>query len=361
MAGTDSGKPWLAGFVALAYTLVIVFASLQPFSGWRAPPAEVLGFLGAWPRYITTGDVVLNIAAYLPLGAMLFAALWPRLPAAAAFVVASLLAVLLSLALESAQMFLPTRIASSLDLLSNSGGAGIGALSGWMLTWPAFANNPMAAMRRNVVRTDAFGDCGLLVVATWILIQFHQAPLVFGGGEWRGILQFQPLFTHTPQIYILAESAIAALATTAIALLISLLLQPQQSAAPPIALTLVLALTAKSIAAATLARAEHWLQWLTPGVGTGIAGGLVFFALLARFARTTRALGAVFCLVAGVFIVNGTPENPYQAAPAFILSPQPTHLLNFSNIVRLLSQVWPLAAIIFLLALARREHAAATH
>jgi VanZ family protein len=358
MAGTDSGKLRLAGFVALAYTLVILFASLQPFSGWRAPPAEVLGFLAAWPRYITAGDVILNIVAYLPLGAMLFAALRPPLTAAVALVVATLLAALLSLGLESAQMFLPTRIASNLDLLANSAGAGIGALSAWMLTRPAFANNPLAAIRRDVVRTDAFGDCGLIMVGAWILIQFHQAPLVFGGGDWREMLRFTPLFAHTPQTYILAESAIAALATTAIGLLISLLLQPQRPAAPAIVLTLALALTAKSIAAATLARAAYWLQWLTPGVGSGIAGGLVLFAILARLARTARALSAVFCLVAGVFIVNGTPENPYQAAPAFMLSPQPTHLLNFSNIVRVLSQAWPLVAVIFLLALARRERAA---
>jgi VanZ family protein len=359
MAGTDSGKPGLAGFVALAYTLVIVFASLQPFSGWRAPSAEVLGFLAAWPRYITAGDVILNIAAYLPLGAMLFAALRPSLPAVAAFVIATLLATLLSLGLESAQMFLPARIASSLDLLANSAGAGIGAMSAWMLAGPALARNPLAAMRREVVRTDAFGDCGLIVVAAWILIQFHQAPLVFGGGDWREMLHLTPLFAHTPQTYLLAESAIAALATTAIGLLISLLLQPQQPAAPAIGLTIALALTAKSIAAATLARAAYWLQWLTPGVGTGIAGGLVLFTILAQFARTARALGAVICLAAGVFIVNGTPENPYQAAPAFLLSPQPTHLLNFSYIVRLLSQAWPLAAVVFLLALARRDRAAA--
>ena len=81
MAGTDSGKPRLAVFVALAYTLVIVFASLQPFAGWRTPPADVLRFLSAWPRYITAGDVILNIVAYLPLGAMLFTALRRPLPA----------------------------------------------------------------------------------------------------------------------------------------------------------------------------------------------------------------------------------------------------------------------------------------
>src|SRR3954452_17314072 len=97
-------KPPLAGYVALAYTLVIVYASAQPFSGWRMPPPEVLAFLTApWPRYLTIGDILLNIAAYLPLGAMLFFVLRPPLAAAFAMVLATMLGVLLSLVLEIVQ------------------------------------------------------------------------------------------------------------------------------------------------------------------------------------------------------------------------------------------------------------------
>src|SRR5215203_4181144 len=94
-------KASLAGYVALAYTLVIVYASVQPFAGWRMPPPEVFGFLTApWPRYLTSGDIALNVAAYLPLGAMLFFALRPPLSAAFACVLATALAALLSLLLE---------------------------------------------------------------------------------------------------------------------------------------------------------------------------------------------------------------------------------------------------------------------
>ena len=89
---TSVGAP-LAGFVALAYTLVIVYASLQPFTGWRMPSAEVLRFLTApWPRYITAHDIALNVIAYLPLGAMLFFALRPPLAAAFALLAATVLA-----------------------------------------------------------------------------------------------------------------------------------------------------------------------------------------------------------------------------------------------------------------------------
>lgn len=359
MAEGGSGKPGLARFLALAYTLVIVYASLQPFAGWRAPAEEVFRFLGApWPRYVTAGDVMLNVIAYLPLGAMLFAALRPPLPAAAAFVAATLTAAALSLALESTQMFLPTRIASNLDLLFNTVGAGMGALAAWMLALPALANHPLAAMRRNAVRTDALGDCGLIVVALWILTLFHQAPLVLGNGDLRDTLAIAPFFAHTPRSYLLAEAGVVALAITAIGLLVSLLMQPRQRPLPAIVMTLLLALAAKSIAAATLSRSAHWLQWLTPGAAAGAGASMVLLAVLLRLTVATRAAVALFCIAVAVLVVNLAPENPYQPAPAMMLRPRPTHLVNFSRIVHALSQAWPLLAAIFLLAVRRADRAA---
>ncbi len=322
--------------------------------GWRVPPEEVLDFLRApWPRYVTAGDIVLNVAAYLPLGAMLFTALRRALVPVAAFIAAILLGTALSLALESAQMFLPTRIASNLDLLSNSAGAGVGALAAWLLVLPALANQPWVAVRRRALRTDAPGDLGLIVAAMWILTQFHQSPLALSSGDLREVLRFTPIFAHTPQSYLLAEAGVVACTIIAVGLLISLLTRPQQRAAPAIAVTLSLALAAKSLAAVTMARSGSWLQWLTPGVAAGLGVGIVLLALLSWLARGMRAAAAVACILASVAIVNVTPENPYQLVPNFMLNPQPTHLANFSQIVRALSRLWPLAAVTVLLILAR--------
>lgn len=350
-------KPRLAGFVALAYTVIIVYASLQPFAGWRMPPEQVLGFLTApWPRYITATDIALNVAAYLPLGTMLFAALRPPLRAAWAFVFATLIAALLSLALENVQMFLPSRIASNVDLLANGAGAASGALAAWLLT---SANNPVAALRGRAVRAEALGNCGLILIGLWILVQFHPAPLALGSGDLREVLGILPSFAYTPPSYLRAEAAVAALGVMGISLLVSVVVQPQSYAMPAIALTLVLTLTAKSIAAVSLTRAAQWLQWLTPGVAAGTAGGIVLLALLLRLAPVARAAIAILCIAAVVCIVNATPENPYQAVPAFMLNSQPTHLANFGQIVRALSQLWPLAAMSWLLVLARAEYVGA--
>src|SRR5260221_13472063 len=62
-------EPWRAGRGALiVYVLVIVYASLSPFIGWRAAESFTLF---SWPRYITTFDVALNVLAYAPLGGLI--------------------------------------------------------------------------------------------------------------------------------------------------------------------------------------------------------------------------------------------------------------------------------------------------
>lgn len=352
-----SGKSQLAIVVALAYTLVIVYASLHPFAGWRTPPQDILFFLSApWPRYITAGDVTLNLVAYLPLGAALLACLRQLLPPAAAVFFATLLSALLSLAVESVQMFLPMRIASNVDLLCNSIGAAAGALAACLVSLPT--GNPLAVLRQRTLRADALGDCGLIVVALWIVIQFHPTPLALGSGDWRELLRITPFFPHAPLAYLLAESGVVAFAVTAIGLLVSLLLQPQRLALPAIALTLLLALAAKSAASVMLARVTHWLQWLTPGVLLGIAAGVVLLALLLRLSRRSHAALAVLCILCGALLLNVTPENPYYSIPNFMLSPQTTHLVNFNHIVHTLSLFWPLLAIAYLAWLAKADRVA---
>ena len=59
----------LPRYLAVAYTLLVVYASLHPFTGWRDSGAPAMGYLtAAWPRYYTVFDMAVNVAAYMPLG-----------------------------------------------------------------------------------------------------------------------------------------------------------------------------------------------------------------------------------------------------------------------------------------------------
>src|SRR5689334_21621972 len=149
-----SGAPrgMLAGILALAYLVVIAYASLQPFSGWWIPPEEIRLFLSApWPRYITLDDVLINIAAYVPLGFLLARTYMARYPARRAALVAAGLTLLTSVTMESIQMFMPSRIASNVDVLTNALGGLIGALAA-----PLFAPGGRVAVRLARLRQQWF-------------------------------------------------------------------------------------------------------------------------------------------------------------------------------------------------------------
>ena len=346
-----SGRASLSAWLILAYTLVIVYASVQPFSGWRLPPPEVYAFLTApWPRYLTAGDIGLNVVAYLPFGALLFFALRPPLAAAFALALATALGAALSLALESVQMFLPTRIASNVDLIANTFGAAIGALVALLTD---LSNNPLAPLRARLVRPGRIGDWGLVIVALWILVQFHASTVALGTGNWRDTFGFTAGFMHSSQAYLLSEAAIVALTLTGLGLLVSLLITHRSAALRVLLLVLGLTAIAKSIAAAAIARSGSWLQWVTPGVAAGIAAGTFAAGLFIWLPPRARAIAGLLCIAAAVITINVMPENPYQTLPAYLSNVPPTHLANFSGIVRILAQCWPLAALMWLIAVLR--------
>lgn len=356
----NPGRPRLAACVALAYTLVIVYASVQPFGGWRMPAAEAFAFLSApLPRFITASDIVLNVVAYLPLGALLTVALRTRLGAGAAAATAVALAAGLSLALEHVQLFLPSRIASNLDLAANAGGATAGALAAWLCALPALADNPLSRLRRQSMRNDTAGDCGLIVLAVWLFVQFDPAPLALASGDLREALDARPWLSFSPGLYRSAEAAVAALAVIVLGLLAAQLTTGPRSAFAAATAALGLTFVVKSFAVWSLGRAAVPTQWLTPGVTSGIAAGAALLLALLWLPRAWRSAAAIACVLAALATVNLTPENPYQNAPPYLLAAQRTHLSNFSNIVHLLSQLWPFATALLLVALARHERGAA--
>src|SRR5215813_2516772 len=98
----------IASILALAYLLVIVYASVQPLRGWRMPAPEILAFLTApWPRYITLEDILINIVAYVPLGFFLSISYGARYGVGLGVLAAAFVGAGLSLSMEAIQMFLP--------------------------------------------------------------------------------------------------------------------------------------------------------------------------------------------------------------------------------------------------------------
>lgn len=347
--GSPRGFP-LAWILALAYLLIIAYASLQPFRDWRFPPDEILRFLIApWPRYVTLADILINLVAYAPFGFLLALGLKTRTGAPAAVMIATLLAAMLSLAMESAQMFLPARIASSVDLLTNSAGALFGALAAPLLSPSGFPGSRLAALRQRWFIPGTLADVGLVIICLWLLTHLHPTAQPFGTGYLRATFGLPAYFFYTPRLLLLAEGAVVFFNLLGLGLLISALMRQASRPFGLIATVVTVGLAIKSIAAVTLFRSPGPFTWLTPGVALGLLAGALLLYPLSRAPRPAKIAFATACFCAAVAAINLAPDNPYQAVPPQLLTASPSHFLNFSGIIRALSELWPFLTVTYLL------------
>lgn len=347
----------LAWILAASYLLVIVYASLQPFQGWRMPPQEILNFLSAaWPRFITLQDVTINVAAYVPLGLLASIGWGARFGPARGALAAALAAAALSLAMEATQMFLPSRIASNVDLLANGLGGLLGAMAAPLLAPGRILGGKLHAARARLFLDGMTSDVGLVVVFLWLVTQFHPTAQLFGTGSLRSIIDLPDYFMHTPGLAFSREAAVVGFNLLGVGMILAALMR-EGTRAPLITSAVIgVALGIKVFTVAVLVRSPAPLAWLTPGVLVGLAGGSAMLYAAARLPRPAQLILSVACIAVATTAINIAPGNPYQSIPPRLLAGGASHFLSFSGIVRALSELWPLLAAGFLLyALAARR------
>jgi VanZ family protein len=339
----------LAWILAVAYLLVVVYASIQPFhSGWVASEGFLAFLFQPWPRYVTLQDVVVNIAAYVPLGFLLsigWSARWGAARGAAAAVAA---AAALSFAMEAMQMYLPARIASSVDLLANGIGALIGALAAPLFAPAHILGGKLHALRHRLFLEGMTADAGLVVVGLWVAAQFHPDAQLFGTGDVRATLDLPTWFEHSAWLALSGEGVVVTFNLLGAALLLSACARAGQRPLRVVGAAVGAALLIKVFTAAAIVRAPAPLAWLTPGVLLGLfAGGLLALAAVRLPQRTQIAVSAV-CITIATVAINLAPVNPYLRPPSRLLVGGTSHFLSFSGIVQALSELWPLLAVGYL-------------
>jgi VanZ family protein len=346
-----------ARYSLAVYGLLVVYASLYPFSGWRDQGLSPFEFLAApLPRFITGFDLAANVVAYFPLGFLAVLALAPRVRGQAAVVGAVALAAALSVVLEALQTYLPDRIPSNVDLATNVLGGFLGAEAG-VATWRAVvAHGGAHALRDGLFRAGAATDAGLVLVALWLFSQLNPATLAFGNGDLRGFFEAAEAELYAPETFVRIEAAVAALNVLAVALLVAVLANAGQPVRRLAIGTIAAAAIARAGASGVLFSPGEAFAWLTPGAGAGLAIGVAGAVFLAGLPRRWAVAAAGLALMTATALVNLAPENPYLAH-SLALWPQ-GHFLNFNGLTRLVSALWPFAALVYLLAGAARERGA---
>ena len=352
-AGPSPRPSPLARYLLLVYVLLVIYASLHPFSGWRDQGAGAVAFLGGGlPRYITAFDLLTNFAAYLPLGFFALLALHPHLRGTPALIAAGLAGCALSLALEALQTYLPSRIPSNLDLATNGLGAFAGAGLALRFGVGQLGSGRLYALRHRWFLAGAQHDLGLVLLALWLFTQLNPETLLFGNGDLRELLEHPPLPLHPAVVFIQVEAAVAACNLIAVGLFASSLARDGQPLRRLLLAPLAAALALKTVAVGVLLKAQNVFAWLTPGALLGLSVGALVLMLAVALPRAARLALAGLLLMGATVLVNLAPENPYFAS-ALAQWPQ-GYYLNFNGVTRLVSLAWPFAALFYLMLLAPR-------
>ncbi|WP_250491707.1 VanZ family protein [Caballeronia sp. GAWG1-1] len=356
-----------------AYATLVVYASLYPFSGWRTLGIGPFAFIAdPLPQYLTAFDVITNVLGYMPLGALIVLALYPRFRGSVAVCLALFGGALLSGAMEAIQTYLPTRVASNLDLAANA----FGALVGGVLIAPATS----ALLDRGWLRRIRFtwferhAAYVIGLTALWPFAGMFPAPYLFGGGDlpralWDGldpamqdaILAWAPaswdLETWSDRLgALLPDDAWEAIITSCnlyAALVLATLLTRERAPRIRLMLGLIIAtLFAKAAATFLQSRAGLFYDWATDGALEGIAIGALAAVLSVALPRSLRAVLAGAALVAGLALVNLLPLNPYF--DIVLADWRQGRYLHFNGLLHWLAWVWPYAALGWLASAAER-------
>jgi VanZ family protein len=334
--------------------VLTAYATLYPMEGWRDPGVSAFAYLSApWPRYVTRFDLVVNVLGYVPFGFLAVAALHPRVRGIPAFAAAAAAACALSLGLEALQSYLPARIASNLDALCNLAGAALGAALALRSTRRWLPDGPLADYRRRVFLRGPAADAGLVLVGLWLLTQLNPGMLLFGAGDLRDYLEVSQARGQRPQFFILIEALVGSANLIAVGLLFSALNAAQPGVRARLVALFVAALAVKTAAFAIVMRAQDVLAWLTPGAQIGLVVGLAAVLSAVALPRAMQLALAAMLIMAATVLVNLAPPNPYLTASLKVW--QQGHFLNFNGLTRLVSALWPFAALGYLTYLAARR------
>jgi VanZ family protein len=331
----------------LVYIVLLVYGSLSPWGGWRSLGVGPFSFLIApWPTYVTLFDLTLNVLAYVPLGLLLALVLHPWLRAPARILATAAIAALASILLESAQSYLPTRIASNLDVLANLAGAVIGAVAGTRLAPTLIDNRQLVHAHGRWVRPHA--TVVVLLAALWPLAQAHPGPMLFGNGEIdRELLSAAlGLFGRGEPQFDAGQFAAAEVLVTACAMLgagaaLTAVLKERAPRRRLMLYVLVFALAIKAMTYGHEFGPERSFAWMTTGAVSGLAIGLLAMIAAATAPARAAALLAAASLLVLVVAVNLVPSNPYHAH--WLSAWHPGHLRNVAAASEWLGRAWPWA------------------
>ncbi len=359
--------------LALAYAVLIVYASLYPFGEWRDQGIAPWSFLTApLPRWWTGFDVTSNVLGYAPLGFLLSlsALRWGR--GVRGMLGMTGLAVLLSFLMEALQSYLPTRVPSNVDFVLNSAGALAGMLVAWLLDRLG-ALERWSQLRERWFIPDASG--ALVLLALWPVALLFPVAVPFGLGqvlerledgmaellqdtpflEWLPLrdVELQPL---VPGIELLC----VVLGLLAPCLLAYSVVRTRRQRAVCVALVFAVGTAVTALSGVLSYGPDHAWEWTTLPVQVAYVAAAVLAGLALFAPRRACAAVALLVLVLHLNLLNQAPNSAYfwQTLQTW----EQGRFIRFHGVAQWVGWLWPFAAIAYvLMRISRRERAGENH
>lgn len=332
----------LRTLLATGYALFIAYVSLSPFSDWREQGLTFADVL-RMPLMLTFTpfDAVINVLAYIPFGLLVGLALRARFNITVSLVLAVFCGVALSSGMEYLQMYLPTRISSNLDVLTNSAGMLIGAVLAVSITSWTWFHQILTGWRSILFHHGKEMDFGLALLALWVFGQINPSLPMLGNVFISEAVR-EPFVATIPEPFGWWASAAVALNLLMVgALLLTLLRKPRRVVSVLLAVLSVVALV-KFIAAALLLKSWALLLWINGEAMLGILTGIMLLAAVLWLPRAVAiGFGATVCLSYFV-IVNFVVDSNTPAAAMSVYHWHYRHLLNFNGLAQTLTMIFPL-------------------
>lgn len=346
--------------LALSCIGLIMYASLYPFSDWRYQGVTPWAFLVApWPRYWTGFDVGANVLGYMPAGFFLALTAWRTGRGRNAVAGATALCLLLSMCMETLQIFLPARVPSNVDFGLNVLGGWIGALSAsWLERFGALAR--WGRVRARWFVADARG--ALVLLALWPVALLFPLAIPLGLGQVLGrlmsgletiledtpFLQWMPVRDAdsgwlVPQI----EFFCVLLGLLIPALLGYCIIRPAWRRAVFVLALALVGIAMTSLSAALTYGPQHGWDWVHPPVLTGLAAGLVLALALVRVPHRAGAALALLAMGMYLSLLNQSPADPYFSQT--LQTWEQGRFIRFHGLVQWLGWLWPYAVVVYLL------------
>ena len=346
-------RTFLPHMLAILYGLAIAFASLQPFAPWIPPPPGTPFWpLAPWPLKWTRFDAIANTLAYVPFG--LFVALIPRRATPLARTGVALAAGLsLSFGMETLQMFLPTRAASLVDLLANTGGALVGGVFGGTLMRAERVRRLLSAAREHAFIEGRLADVGIALLALWLAAQVNPGIPLFAVNFEPGLQPATVAVAAVPDLAAtMLEATQSAFQLAGVGLFLALLLRDRRHVGGAVLLLIGMAFVLKGLAAWLVLKPAAWEAWLKPGVAIGIAAGSLGLLLAAFLPRPAQVAACAIALLSSLLLPFAVTDTTAMPAPLTLFNWRYGHLLNFNGLTHSVLLVWPIAAAAWLFALA---------